>query len=51
VVAGNDPVALDAYCVGLLGRKPSEIIMLSKASAHGLGTMDLAKLTVKEAAL
>ncbi len=51
VVAGSDPVAVDAYCAGLLGRQAADMAMLRKAMAHGLGQMDLTKLAVKEAAL
>jgi uncharacterized protein (DUF362 family) len=48
VVAGTDAVAVDAYCVKLHKRRPEEIAMLVKAAAHGLGTVDLSKLTVRE---
>ncbi|MDD8027516.1 MAG: DUF362 domain-containing protein [Acidobacteriota bacterium] len=51
VVAGADPVAVDAYCAGLLGRSAADIAMLRKAAAHGLGRMDPAKLALKEAAV
>jgi uncharacterized protein (DUF362 family) len=51
VVAGADPVAVDAYCVTLHGRKPSEVVMLAKAAAAGVGRADLEKLSVKEIAL
>jgi uncharacterized protein (DUF362 family) len=50
VVAGVDPVAVDAYCVTLHGRKPAEIVMLGMAAAHGIGRADLSKLTVREIA-
>lgn len=49
VVAGADPVAVDAYGAGLIGRKAADIAMLRKAAAHGLGQADLAKLTIKDA--
>jgi uncharacterized protein (DUF362 family) len=51
VVAGADPVAVDAYCAGLIGRTATDIAMLRKAAALGLGRMDPAKLTIKEAAV
>jgi uncharacterized protein (DUF362 family) len=51
VVAGADPVAVDAYSVTLHGRKPSEVVMLAKAAAAGVGRADLEKLSVKEIAL
>ena len=50
VVAGADPVAVDAYCVTLHGRKPSEVVMLAKAAALGVGRADLGKLSVQEIA-
>jgi uncharacterized protein (DUF362 family) len=50
VVAGTDPVAVDAYCVTLHGRKPSEVVMLAKAEAHGIGKADLSRLRVREIA-
>ncbi len=51
VVVGADPVAVDAHCAGLLGRSASDIAMLKKAAAHGIGKMDLAKLKIAEAAV
>jgi len=51
VVAGVDPVAVDAYCVTLHGRKPTEVVMLAKAASAGVGRADLGKLDVKEIAL
>jgi uncharacterized protein (DUF362 family) len=48
VVAGVDRVAIDSYCCGLWGLKPEDIIMINKAFEHGLGEMDLGKVTVKE---
>jgi uncharacterized protein (DUF362 family) len=51
VVAGIDPVAVDAYCVTLHNRKPAEVVMLAKAAAAGAGRADLKKLTVQEIAL
>jgi uncharacterized protein (DUF362 family) len=49
IVAGSNPVAVDTYCAGLLGRSPGEIAMLRKAAAHGLGKTDLSGLRIKEA--
>jgi uncharacterized protein (DUF362 family) len=48
VVAGTDPVAVDAYCVTLHKRKPSEVVMLAKAAAAGAGRADLKKLAVQD---
>ena len=49
VIVGADPVAIDAYGAGLIGRTPTDIAMIQKAAAHGLGRADVSKLTVKEA--
>lgn len=49
VVAGTDRVAVDSFCTTLMGMKPQEIIMIQRAQAHGLGQMDLSKVTVREA--
>jgi uncharacterized protein (DUF362 family) len=51
VVVGNDPVAVDSYCAGLLGRTAADIVMLKKAAAHGIGKMDLTKLKIKDATI
>ncbi len=51
VVAGTDPVAVDAYAVTLHGRKAKEVVMLAKAAAAGVGRSDLDKLKVQEIAL
>ena len=40
VLAGQDPVALDAYGCTLLGLRPEDVLMIPKAAAHGLGRMD-----------
>jgi uncharacterized protein (DUF362 family) len=48
VLAGTDPVALDTYCCQLWGLQPADIAAINKAYEHGLGEMDLKKLTIKE---
>ena len=48
VVVGTDPVAVDAYCVTLHGRKPKDVVMLAKSAAAGVGRADLQKLNVQE---
>ncbi len=48
VVAGRNCVSVDAYCATLLGLNPADVAMISFAAAHGIGEMDLKKLTVKE---
>jgi uncharacterized protein (DUF362 family) len=47
VVAGSDPVALDCYGAGLLGLDGPKVGMVRKASEHGLGQIDLAKVRVE----
>jgi len=51
IVAGTDPVAVDAYCVTLHSRKPNEVVMLAKAVAAGAGRADLQKLSIHEIAI
>jgi len=51
VVAGADPVAVDAYGCTLLGLRPADVLMITMAAAHGLGQFDLAKLTVRKATI
>ena len=51
VVLGTDAVAVDAYCVTLHGRKPMEVLMLTKAAAAGVGRVDLRALRIQELAL
>lgn len=48
VVAGSDPVAVDAYCAELLGHFKEDIIMIDYAAKHGLGNSDYSSLTIKE---
>jgi len=49
VVAGTDRVAVDAYCAGLWGLVPSEIVQIRLGAEQGLGEIDLGKAGVKEA--
>jgi uncharacterized protein (DUF362 family) len=44
LVAGADPVAVDAYCATIFGLEGRDIGFVQMASAHGLGEMDLAKV-------
>lgn len=48
VIAGLDRVAIDAYCVTLLGLKPRDILSIQKASERKLGELDLKKVKVQE---
>jgi hypothetical protein len=48
IIAGTNSVSVDAYSATLLGLTPSDISMIRYASEHGLGEMDLKKLTINE---
>jgi uncharacterized protein (DUF362 family) len=48
IIAGTNCVSVDAYSATLLGLTPSDISMIRYASDHGLGEMDLKKLTISE---
>lgn len=48
VVAGTDRVAVDAYCATLFGYAPGDIVAIAKAHEHGIGEIDLSKVTIKE---
>lgn len=45
LVAGIDPVAVDAYCATVFGIEPQEVGFIRSASDLGLGEMDLSKVT------
>ena len=47
VVAGIDPVALDAYGATLFGLRPGRIQFMQNAYQRGLGQFDLTKLSIK----
>jgi uncharacterized protein (DUF362 family) len=47
VVASTNPVGLDAFCCRFLGLKPEDVLMIPKASRHGLGNMNLSRLRIK----
>jgi uncharacterized protein (DUF362 family) len=46
VIAGTDPVAVDAVAARVLGFEPGEIPLLRLAQATGLGMADLSAITV-----
>jgi uncharacterized protein (DUF362 family) len=48
IVAGTNCVAVDAYCSTLLDLKPADVSMIRFANQHGLGEMDLTRLSIKE---
>ncbi len=47
LVAGVDPVAVDAYCTTLFGLQPKEVGFVQQAFEQGLGEMDLQKVPQK----
>ncbi len=47
VIAGVDPVAIDAYGATLFGLKPEELGFLREAKNRGLGKMDLNTLKIE----
>lgn len=48
IIAGTDRVAIDAYGATLLGLNGREVRMIRSAYEHGLGEIDLKKVTIKE---
>jgi uncharacterized protein (DUF362 family) len=48
VIAGTNCVSVDAYCSTLLGKNPQNVLMIQYAHEHGLGEIDIKKLTIKE---
>ena len=48
VVAGTDPVAVDAFGASLFGVAPNELPYLGLARERGLGEPDLAKVRLEK---
>jgi uncharacterized protein (DUF362 family) len=48
IVAGVDPVAIDAYGARFLGLEPKAVEMIGRAEKLGLGRMDLGGLNITE---
>jgi uncharacterized protein (DUF362 family) len=46
VVAGTDPVAMDAYCAELIGFFAEDVLTIEKGYELGLGEMDLDRVNV-----
>lgn len=46
ITAGTDRVALEAYGVSLLGLYPDDVLTVKMAHEHGMGEMDLTKVTL-----
>jgi uncharacterized protein (DUF362 family) len=51
IVAGVDRIAVDSYCASLRGFKGQDILMIKKGYEHGLGEMDLEKVSIQEIAV
>lgn len=49
IIAGTDRVAIDAYCCGLWGLDPQDIMTITKAHEHGIGEIDLSRVNLIEA--
>ena len=47
VVASTNSVSLDAFCCGFLGLRPEDVLMIGKASRHGLGEMKLDRIKTR----
>ena len=47
VVASTNRVSLDAFCCRFLGLQPEEVLMIGKASRHGLGEMKHDRIRIK----
>ena len=47
VVASMNRVSLDAFCCRFLGLQPEDVLMIRKASLHGLGEMNLDRIIIK----
>ena len=48
IVAGADPVAIDAYCTRFLGLDPGAVSMIRLSAASGLGQADLRRMKIAE---
>ncbi|MBC8183979.1 DUF362 domain-containing protein [candidate division KSB1 bacterium] len=48
IIAGVDPVAVDAYGATLFDLKPEQLGFLVEASTRGLGNLDLSKLKIEK---
>ena len=48
VVAGTDPVAVDAFCCRYLNLDPEKELMIKKAYENNLGKINLSKLHIVE---
>lgn len=51
IIAGADPVAVDSVGSGVLGLNANDIVKIRMAYEHGLGQIEKAKMTIKEAGI
>ena len=47
IIAGADPVAVDAVCTAIMGFKPENIGHITTAAKHGLGEADLNQILIE----
>ena len=47
IVASTNSVSLDAFCCKFLGLQPENVLMIDKASRHGLGEMKRDRIRIK----
>jgi len=47
IIAGADPVAVDAVCTAIMGFNPNNIGHITMAAKHGLGVADLDRIVVE----
>jgi uncharacterized protein (DUF362 family) len=47
VVASTNSVSLDAFCCRFLGLQPEDVLMIGKASRHGLGEIKYDRIRIK----
>ena len=48
VVAGTDPVAIDAYSTRFVDLKPEDVNMIGMAQKHGVGEANIERLSIEE---
>ena len=47
IVAGADPVAVDAVCTAIMGFNPKNIVHITMAAQNGLGAADLSQIAIE----
>ena len=51
VIAGLNPVSVDAYGADMIGVNPDEVLMIQMGQEHGLGEARLSRLNISEVAV